>query len=127
MHLIFGDAMDFRLCSGEPSEDGCSPCDNLFIEGTALEQVQNGRQGPEILTPVAVYFHLHAADALERSCFDRENQAGKLQLAEFVGQDMAIQSGMEQGAEQHIAADPGKAIGKGNAPAWERCRHMFEF
>ena len=36
-------------------------------------------------------------------------------FGEFVGQDLSVKAGMDKGAEQHIAADPGEAIGIGNA------------
>jgi hypothetical protein len=106
MNLFHRDAVNSGFGPGQGQENFAGPCDHRFIQIACLKQGENGRQGAEILASVAVHPYPDAADGMVGFLADVQIKTRQVQFGKLSNQDPSIKAGMEEGTEQHVAADP---------------------
>src|SRR5579884_284162 len=118
MGLVSSSAMHRRLRFRHPIEDG----QRLFLNRVGERALSNvaldlrkGREGGEIFSIEDVHFDGGEPSPLDAVCLDLA--AGELQLGESVLKHLHVETGVDHGAENHIAADAGEAIKIGDSHA----------
>lgn len=106
MDLFHGDPVNFGFGPGQGQEDLARSVDYRCIQLACLKQGENGRQGAEILASVAVDPDPDGADGMIDCLADAQVKTRQAQFGKFSNQDLSVKTGMEEGTEQHVAADP---------------------
>jgi hypothetical protein len=110
MNLLKPNPMYLRLSVSDGRKDCSRFAGYGFIKGAFLKESEQRRKGTQLLPAPAAYRDLAAVDGLDTLSFYQKVKISETKLVQFIAKQSWISTAMDEGTEQHIAADAGKAV-----------------